>query len=109
MTINETTSFLYGEGALNVIIKTNMLPSGSYAVHVGIATPPIFTEGGHTLHSGSKTIYFMNDREKVDQIMAGMAHAAAEYFSSRNEPEPDWDAIAAEMDEDYHSEEALGD
>ena len=108
MSTNQTSSFLR-TGNLNVIIGSRVLPSGNYVVDIDIATPPVFTEDMDILQSGARVTYYMDTRDQADQIMAGMAHAAAEYFSSRNEPEPDWDAIAAEMEEDYHSEEALDD
>lgn len=52
------------------------------------------------------TIFCHNDSE-VDAIMAAMAAAAREHFGNA-EPEPDWDAVAAEMDTERHMEDARG-
>jgi hypothetical protein len=47
------------------------------------------------------------DEEGADCLMLAMATAAREHFGSA-EPEPDYDAIAAEMEEDRYAEASRG-
>lgn len=53
----------------------------------------------------SSVSFFTHSREEVDTIMRGMAAAVREWF---REPEPDYDAIAAEMAEDAYMESVRG-
>lgn len=50
-------------------------------------------EGGYTT-----VTFHAPSPDDVAAIMAGMAKAVREYYADA-EPEPDWEAIAAEMDE----------
>jgi len=52
--------------------------------------------------------FFCHDEAEVAIIMKAMAKGAREYFASIPDPEPDWEAIAASMDDDYHAEASAG-
>lgn len=59
-------------------------------------------------NNGSYKIHlFCEDEAEMAIIMAAMAKAVRDYYGNA-EPEPDWEAIAAEMAEDRHREVEAG-
>ena len=93
------------------IITTNVHPNEVVKAEVVVDRHKGFTtvdvEVRDKNHNNHKVNIFCHNHAEVDVIMSAMAKAVREYYGNA-EPEPDWDAIAAEMGAERHMEEVRG-